>query len=74
MGKAGGDANFQKHGVEHMREIGRRGGRPTWQETIDKAWAEYNRTQKRARCQRKGKCLPTHPHPTEPATLLFSHF
>jgi hypothetical protein len=36
-GYKGGRTTVAKYGIEHMREIGRLGGRPTWQEelTID---------------------------------------
>ena len=32
-----GKANVARHGLEHMRRIGRLGGRPTWQEELRKA-------------------------------------
>ena len=33
-GQLGGQANVNKHGVEHMRIIGSLGRRPSWQETL----------------------------------------
>ena len=35
-GKLGGQTTVERYGVEHMRAIGRLGGRPTWQATVEK--------------------------------------
>ena len=36
-GPKGGRATLEKYGLEHYRQIGKLGGRPTWQEALAKA-------------------------------------
>jgi len=56
-GQAGGLANVERNGVDHMRAIGRHGGlkgghlggRPTWQETLRKAKQREEEARQRAR-------------------------
>ncbi len=38
----GGKALVASYGVEHMREIGKLGGRPTFFEGVERAWARWN--------------------------------
>ena len=48
-GQAGGTATFERHGRDHMSAIGRRGGRPTWEESLEKARKREEEARQRAR-------------------------
>lgn len=40
-GRLGGLAVVRRYGREWMQTIGRRGGRPTWQATLARAWQQH---------------------------------
>jgi len=40
-GLIGGKRVVELYGLTHMSEIGKLGGRPTWQEANEKAWAKF---------------------------------
>jgi len=42
-GRLGGLQTYLRHGVAHMRRIGRCGGRPTWEETLARSRADLRR-------------------------------
>ena len=44
--RKGGLALLAKRGREHFVQMGRRGGRPTWQQALEKAEASLGRTSK----------------------------
>ncbi len=43
----------RRHTREHMREIGRKGGRPTWQAAVEKGWRLEDEYQQRVRDVRR---------------------
>jgi hypothetical protein len=42
-GSIGGTETYLRHGSDHMKEIGKLGGRPSWRESLDKLKAEEAR-------------------------------
>ena len=50
-GKTGGLVTVMRYGRDHMVAIGKLGGRPTWQQALDKACCQQEEARKRARCR-----------------------
>jgi len=48
-GQLGGQATLAKYGPDWMKMIGRMGGRPRWQESVERAWQGQEEARKRAK-------------------------
>lgn len=66
--RANGYRTFAKHGSEHMRQMGRKGGRPTFEATVAKAWAHEQTLQAGLRTRKRG--VAEHPQASLADRLL----
>ena len=54
-GLKGGATTLARYGQEHFSELGRRGGRPTWQETLEKDKRLRQEANNRAKRRKQGE-------------------
>lgn len=63
-GQKGGQATVARHGRDHMAEIGKKGGRPSWQRELEMDRQKREERRKRARVKRKGGMPSSPPGPS----------